>query len=165
MSTIGVGRGSAVTLEARWRTKVHPRRPVEHASCDDAEAYFAQLGARYRACAASLRLVRLYDPDGGVQLYGGAAHGLLRCTGADWQEAGRRMQYDVALSFAGEDRQYVYEVAELLRSRGVRVSYDEYERANLWGRNLIDHLTRVHPDEPLVTDDDCQTIRRGRRMQ
>ncbi len=51
-----------------WRTKVGPGRPVEHATRDDAEAHIAQLRARYRAGAASLRLVRLYDPDGGVHL-------------------------------------------------------------------------------------------------
>jgi hypothetical protein len=51
-----------------WRTKVGPGRPVEHATRDDAEAHIAQLRARYRAGAASLRLVRLYDPDGGVTL-------------------------------------------------------------------------------------------------
>jgi CRP-like cAMP-binding protein len=51
-----------------WRTKVGPSRPVEHATRDEAEAHIAQLRARYRAGAASLRLVRLYDPDGGVTL-------------------------------------------------------------------------------------------------
>jgi hypothetical protein len=56
-----------------WRTKVGPAPPVEHASRDDAEALIAQLRARYRAGAASLRVVRLYDPDGGVQLVDFAA--------------------------------------------------------------------------------------------
>jgi hypothetical protein len=63
-----------VTLDG-WSgvTKVGPGRPVEHATRDDAEAHIAQLRARYRAGAASLRLVRLYDPDGGVQLVDFAA--------------------------------------------------------------------------------------------
>jgi hypothetical protein len=56
-----------------WRTKVGPGRPMEHATRDDAEAHIAQLRARYRAGAASLRVVRLYDPDGGVQLVDFAA--------------------------------------------------------------------------------------------
>jgi hypothetical protein len=51
-----------------WRTKVGSARPVEHATRDDAEAHIAHLRARYRAGAAGLRLVRLYNPDGGVQL-------------------------------------------------------------------------------------------------
>ena len=41
---------------------------MEHRSRDAAEAYIAELRARYRAGATSLRLVRLYDPDGGVTL-------------------------------------------------------------------------------------------------
>jgi DNA-directed RNA polymerase specialized sigma24 family protein len=41
---------------------------VEHRTRDAADAHIAELRARYRAGAASLRLVRLYDPDGGVTL-------------------------------------------------------------------------------------------------
>ena len=41
---------------------------MEHRSRDAAEAHIAELRARYRAGATSLRLVRLYDPDGGVTL-------------------------------------------------------------------------------------------------
>ena len=51
-----------------WRTKVGPSRPVEHATRDAADGHIAELRARYRAGATSLRLVRLYDPDGGVTL-------------------------------------------------------------------------------------------------
>jgi hypothetical protein len=51
-----------------WRTKVGPGGPVEHSTRDAAEAHIAGLRARYRAGATSLRLVRLYDPDGGVTL-------------------------------------------------------------------------------------------------
>ena len=35
--------------------------------------------------------------------------------------------FDIALSFAGEDRQYVEEVAKVLRAMGFRVFYDKYE--------------------------------------
>ena len=61
------------TRRVVWRTKVGPTPPVEHATRDDAEAHIAQLRARYRAGAASLRVVRLYDPDGGVHLVDFAA--------------------------------------------------------------------------------------------
>ena len=60
------GRGD--TRIVAWRTKVGPSRPVEHATRDAAEAQIAELRARYRAGATSLRLVRLYHPDGGVTL-------------------------------------------------------------------------------------------------
>ena len=52
--------------------------------------------------------------------------------------------YDVALSFAGEDREYVEQVATALREGGVSVFYDQFERADLWGKNLIDHLARIY---------------------
>lgn len=53
-------------------------------------------------------------------------------------------QYDVALSFAGEDRQYVEEVASELRRLGFDVFYDKYETADLWGKNLYIHLREVY---------------------
>jgi hypothetical protein len=52
--------------------------------------------------------------------------------------------YDVALSFAGEDRPYVEAVAEGLRNRGIRVFYDKYEQVSLWGRDLYQHLSAVY---------------------
>ena len=53
-------------------------------------------------------------------------------------------QYDVALSFAGEDRTYVQEVATWLKAAGVNVFYDDFEKAKLWGTNLIDHLADIY---------------------
>jgi hypothetical protein len=52
--------------------------------------------------------------------------------------------YDAALSFAGEDREYVDEVAKLLRDAGVSVFYDAFEKADLWGKNLVDHLADIY---------------------
>src|ERR1041385_3730458 len=40
--------------------------------------------------------------------------------------------YDIVLSFAGEDRPYVSEVADFLRDHGVEVFYDDFEQAGLW---------------------------------
>jgi len=55
--------------------------------------------------------------------------------------------YDVALSFAGEDRDYVRQVADQLRTNGIRVFYDEYERANLWGKELIEYLEDIYKNK------------------
>jgi hypothetical protein len=52
--------------------------------------------------------------------------------------------YDVALSFAGEDRSYVEKVAASLREAGVRVFYDKFESADLWGKDLVAHLQDVY---------------------
>lgn len=53
-------------------------------------------------------------------------------------------KYQVALSFAGEDRNYVSEVARNLRQKRVRVFYDKYESASLWGKDLYAHLDDVY---------------------
>src|SRR3954454_1990381 len=45
-------------------------------------------------------------------------------------------EYDVALSFAGEDRPLAGKLAGLLHARHIRVFYDEYEKASLWGKDL-----------------------------
>jgi len=51
---------------------------------------------------------------------------------------------DVCLSFAGEQREFVQEVAGGLREAGVRVFYDEYEKAKLWGQNLYTYLEQIY---------------------
>lgn len=60
-------------------------------------------------------------------------------------------KYDVALSFAGEDREYVSQVAELLKARGVKVFYDLYEESDLWGKNLYVHLQDVYQNQATYT--------------
>ncbi|MEX2515939.1 MAG: TIR domain-containing protein [Gammaproteobacteria bacterium] len=52
--------------------------------------------------------------------------------------------YDVTLSFAGDDRQYVERVAAALNELGVRVFYDRYEEVDMWGKNLYEHLDEVY---------------------
>lgn len=52
--------------------------------------------------------------------------------------------YEVVLSFAGEDRTYVEEVAEYLFTQGVEVFYDRNEKATLWGKDLAEHLDLVY---------------------
>ena len=52
--------------------------------------------------------------------------------------------YDVALSYAGEDRKYVEQVAVQLRQRDIRIFYDEYAAAQLWGNDLYVLLDEVY---------------------
>ena len=54
--------------------------------------------------------------------------------------------YDVTLSFAGEDRTHAEELAKLLRTNGYKFFYDKYERAQLWGKDLYAHLSSVYKD-------------------
>jgi hypothetical protein len=62
-------------------------------------------------------------------------------------EENQRYQYDVALSFAGEDREYVEEVALFLQSYGINVFYDKFEQANLWGKNLYEYLQDIYKNK------------------
>jgi hypothetical protein len=59
---------------------------------------------------------------------------------------GSRFEYDVCFSFAGEDCGYVERAAEILRQRNVRVFYDRYEQAKLWGKNFYQHLAQVYSE-------------------
>lgn len=63
----------------------------------------------------------------------------------------RIAEYDVALSFAGEDRSYVELVADQLIARGVTIFYDKYEQADLWGKDLYVHLTDVYRSKAKYT--------------
>lgn len=60
------------------------------------------------------------------------------------QEVQITYDYDVALSFAGEDRPYVEQVADILQQLNLRVFYDRYEEADLWGKDLYVHLDEVY---------------------
>ncbi|GAA0977975.1 hypothetical protein GCM10009555_040100 [Acrocarpospora macrocephala] len=52
--------------------------------------------------------------------------------------------FDVALSYAGEDRAYVQQIADRLQERNVRIFYDEYAQADLWGSDLYVLLDEVY---------------------
>jgi len=58
-----------------------------------------------------------------------------------------RFKFDVALSFAGEDRTLAESLASQLVHYGLRVFYDRYEQADLWGKELCQHLSRVYRDK------------------
>lgn len=53
-------------------------------------------------------------------------------------------KYDVTLSFAGEDRDYVEAVAKILQEHDVKVFYDKFEETELWGKDLGVHFEFVY---------------------
>ena len=55
--------------------------------------------------------------------------------------------YQVALSYAGEQRKYVAEVAKFLSERNVRCFYDKDEEIKLWGKNILDVLKNIYGGE------------------
>src|SRR5215470_5403195 len=71
-------------------------------------------------------------------------------TGADGgagpgSQPGRR--WDVALSFAGAQRDYVEQVARTLQARGVRCFYDADEQIDLWGKYLAEELPVIYGEQ------------------
>lgn len=56
----------------------------------------------------------------------------------------KEYKYDVALSFAGEDRIIAEKIAARLKQNNVKVFYDNFEESELWGKNLYEHLTYVY---------------------
>ena len=60
-------------------------------------------------------------------------------------------QFDVALSFAGEDRQYVEEVASHLQEMGIKIFYDKYELITSWGKDLYEHLIDIYQNKSRFT--------------
>jgi hypothetical protein len=109
------------TWRVAWRTKVGGAPPLEHASRESAEAYVDGLRERYRSGATRVRLVRLYDPDGGVRLvdFGAelkdssrALRDLQRATAAKDRAVGEAItQWEVAIRRAVELGQPVEDVA------------------------------------------------------
>jgi len=55
-----------------------------------------------------------------------------------------KYEYEVALSFAGEDRQFAEAVANGLRDAGVNVFYDDFYAEELWGEDLAVKLREVY---------------------
>jgi hypothetical protein len=52
--------------------------------------------------------------------------------------------FDVALSFAGEDRSKASTLANGLKERGLRVFYDDFQKSELWGADLYSYLSDLY---------------------
>jgi len=57
--------------------------------------------------------------------------------------------FDIAVSFAGEDRGIIQKYCDILCSHGLKVFYDKYEQIGLWGANLYDKLDEVYRTKAL----------------
>ena len=53
-------------------------------------------------------------------------------------------EYEVVLSFAGEDQAVAEEFARLLHARGMRVIYDETQTAKLGGGDFVTHIAELY---------------------
>ncbi|MCA1186712.1 MULTISPECIES: TIR domain-containing protein [unclassified Saccharopolyspora] len=54
--------------------------------------------------------------------------------------------YDVAVTFAGEDRQFVQQVVREVTGAGYKVFYDQDEQVMLWGEDLTEYLPKVYEE-------------------
>ena len=53
-------------------------------------------------------------------------------------------EFDVAVSFAGEDRELVKEIVSRLKDAGKRVFYDADYQSATWGEDLIEYLDQIY---------------------
>jgi hypothetical protein len=52
--------------------------------------------------------------------------------------------FDIAISFAGEDREIAKKLARTLHSKGLRVFYDRFFKSKLWGKDLTGFFRDVY---------------------
>jgi tetratricopeptide (TPR) repeat protein len=55
--------------------------------------------------------------------------------------------FDVAISFAGEDRGIANQLAQLLKASGLLIFYDDDERSQLLGENLFEYLIEIYKNQ------------------
>lgn len=53
-------------------------------------------------------------------------------------------EYDLALSFAGEDREIAEDIANALIAEGIKVFYDSYYKIEMWGKKLTHYFQDVY---------------------
>ena len=112
-------------------------------------------GRQEEGCSMLLQAAQLYDNMGihstEMDLPSKQkAQEIAQRLGCSWQGTKKSkttqsgVSYEVVLSFAGEDREYVDKVADFLRKSGVKVFYDKYEEVELWGKDLSEFLGKVY---------------------
>lgn len=58
----------------------------------------------------------------------------------DYLKKNEEKDYDIAISYASQQRYYVETVAELLKNKGVKVFYAPFEEIDMWGRDIEKYL-------------------------
>ena len=69
----------------------------------------------------------------------------LRIVGDNGRVTEEQFEFDVAISYAGEDRWYVNPIAEKLRESGIKVFYDQFQKSERWGEDLVVGGTSSNP--------------------
>src|SRR5215467_13687942 len=71
----------------------------------------------------------------------------MRLTGTGDARDVAKWRWDVALSFAGAQRDYVEQVAARLKAQEVRCFYDADEQIDLWGKYLAEELPAIYGEQ------------------
>ena len=61
-----------------------------------------------------------------------------------YDESEDEFEYDIALSFAGENRKIADDLARALLIEGVKVFYDKFYKSEMWGKKLTDYFQDVY---------------------
>ncbi|WP_061249236.1 TIR domain-containing protein [Leptospira alstonii] len=56
-------------------------------------------------------------------------------------------KFDIAISYAGEQRVIAEKIAAALKKGNIKVFFDKYEKANLWGLDLATHLQKIYSEQ------------------
>ena len=80
----------------------------------------------------------------GLQALDGEVTESIVLRGKRYEQSPDRFDYDIAISYAGEDKLYAEKLACALQDRNIEVFYDEFARADLWGKNLRTHLPELY---------------------
>ena len=51
-------------------------------------------------------------------------------------------KYDVVITFAGEQRAYAENLANIIRHNGFSIFYDDFEQSDIWGEELNKYLNK-----------------------
>lgn len=138
MTQIVAKRRSLASTEASLRNAVEEERKKEERESRRRRAeevrHVQELERRRRALQQPLLR--------GVALMQSVSPGAQ--AGAGTENSSHEYEYDICLTFAGEDRPYVEMVARGLKDKRVRVFYDHDEAVELWGKDLTEHFDWVY---------------------
>lgn len=71
-------------------------------------------------------------------------------------------EFDIAVSFAGEDRDYVEEVIQGVKDAGHTAFYDDDHIADMWGEDGVEYLSNVYMNRRATPSCSCRGTTRRR---
>ena len=95
----------------------------------------------------------------------GVRRRVMRALGCFRRKLGMTIEYtfDVAISFAGSERDYARAIERIASANGLKVFFDELYEADLWGSNLIESLGDIYENKArycliIVSKEYCERV-------